>query len=330
VKDGADAPGSGASFATSANLNSGAGFQLDDDPATAMANSISFAGLASGSYSVTELGIGNFTFQSITCSGSGVDSSPTFTTSGMTVTVTFTAGGAMTCTFHNVPPTNNGSISITKAFVGPSVTSFLQAAFTASGPGMSSFSLANGQTKTFTNLPGGNFFFTEGMVPGFTLTSITCSAGTWTPQLLTGLLSVMLSTGDSVNCVFTNTQTSGFPIVISPSAIPTVATQPPVVVTTVPSTSTSVPITVTAVPSASETVAPSTSTAVPSAPSTSVSVATAAPSASAVAGVGVPGAPATGTGQESSSSNTEMLVLLGGLAAIAAGLSYLGIRRYHR
>lgn len=105
----------------------------------------------------------------------------------------------------------SGSITIVKDAVPGSAQDF---AFTTTGSGLSSFSLdddADGtlpSSATVTGLSAGAYTVVEGATTGWTLTSITCSAGgTGDPSTRTA--SIALTPGAHVTCTFVNTQSGG-------------------------------------------------------------------------------------------------------------------------
>ena len=62
-------------------------------------------------------------------------------------------------------------------------------------------------TRVFSNLAAGSYTITEDLPAGdWSLDSITCDSGNWTPNLGAQTLSVTLASGDDVTCTFTNTK----------------------------------------------------------------------------------------------------------------------------
>lgn len=101
-----------------------------------------------------------------------------------------------------------GSITILKNAVPDAAQDF---AFTTTGAGLSGFSLDDDGTgtlpnqKTFTGLVAGSYSVTESVTTGWTLTSITCSAG-GTVNMGTRTANITLAAGADVTCTFVNTQ----------------------------------------------------------------------------------------------------------------------------
>jgi hypothetical protein len=108
-------------------------------------------------------------------------------------------GSDIVCIITN---TASGSITIVKDAQPNSAQDF---AFTATGTGVSGFSLdddADGtlsNTRVFTNLGAGSYSFAETPVAGWDLTSSTCSDGST-------VANVQLSAGENITCTFTNVQ----------------------------------------------------------------------------------------------------------------------------
>jgi hypothetical protein len=83
--------------------------------------------------------------------------------------------------------------------------------YTTTGSGLSSFSLSNGGTKTFSNLSAGSYAVTENLTTpqqtaGWTLKSLSCTStsGNSTFTYSGGTANISLSLGDTVNCYYTN------------------------------------------------------------------------------------------------------------------------------
>ncbi|MCB0190131.1 MAG: hypothetical protein KDE31_37925, partial [Caldilineaceae bacterium] len=106
-------------------------------------------------------------------------------------------GTTVTCTFINV---QLGKL-IVKQVTVPANDSNTTFSFTAGG-GLSptSFSLGNGETRTFTNLmPGTNYQVSGLGLPGWALSSATCSNGSSIDR-------ITIDPGQTVTCTFTATQ----------------------------------------------------------------------------------------------------------------------------
>jgi uncharacterized repeat protein (TIGR01451 family) len=109
-----------------------------------------------------------------------------------------------TCT----PAPQVGTVKITKTTSGGAGTfNFSSTEATVIQPGLQPFVVANNGsvTQTFNNVPAGTFSITEAAPSGFDLTSISCSAGN-TTNLGTRTANIDLSTGETVECTFTNTK----------------------------------------------------------------------------------------------------------------------------
>src|SRR5205807_1960080 len=146
----------------------------------------------------------NFNLTSSTCD----DGSPVSN-------IDLSPGETVTCTFTNT--LKRGTIivkKVTNPNPDPSNSSFSFAA----GGGLSptSFSLKNGQQKTYSNLPPGNGYGVGATVPaGWDLTSATCDDQS-------PVNNVDVSPGETVTCTFTNTERGKILVdkVTNPSADP--------------------------------------------------------------------------------------------------------------
>ena len=143
--------------------------------------------LVPGTYAVTETVPSDWTLTSAICD----DGSPTNT-------IVLSAGEVVTCTFTNTG-TDTGSedpgrIVVEKVAVGSGSTRTFS--FTASyGP---SFTLRGGQQRVSGDLDPGTYAVTEAVPAGWRLTSATCDDAS-PPS------GIVLSAGETVTCVFTNT-----------------------------------------------------------------------------------------------------------------------------
>lgn len=154
------------------------------------------------------------------------------TASSVTFTVTGTVAAGATGALANVAnvaagagtsdatPANNsatdtdtptGTIVIVKDAVPNSAQDF---AFTATGTGLSAFSLDDdadatlSNTRTFTGLEPGSYTVTETAQSGWNLTGLSCSdpTGNSTGNTGTGVASIALASGETVTCTYVNTQ----------------------------------------------------------------------------------------------------------------------------
>jgi hypothetical protein len=187
-----------------------------------------------GSRTITETAVAGYTLTNIACTGatsstvafSGANADPAFQAGDNTVSIGLAAGENVACTFTN---TLNGSLTIVKDAVPNSAVDF---AYTASGTGVSDFSLDDDadptllNTKTFSNLLAGSRTITETpAVAGWTLTGIACTGATSSTVAITGAnadpafqagdnaVTVDLATGENVSCTFTNTKQGSLTIV---------------------------------------------------------------------------------------------------------------------
>jgi hypothetical protein len=116
-----------------------------------------------------------------------------------------TDGPSVTITFN---PCATASITIIKDALPNDGQDF---AYTTTGSGLSNFSLdddsdaALSNTKTFPNLVAGSYTITEGDVPGWSLTGLTCDTG-GTPNLATRTVDITLTTNQNVVCTYSNTK----------------------------------------------------------------------------------------------------------------------------
>jgi|GEM_PF-1454717 len=112
-------------------------------------------------------------------------------------------GDDIVCVITN---TASGSITIVKDAVPNSPQDF---GFTATGTGVSNFSLDDdsdptlSNTKTFTSLGAGSYSFTETATSGWDLSTINCSGGSTSVNGAT--VTVNLTAGQNVTCTYTNT-----------------------------------------------------------------------------------------------------------------------------
>ncbi len=141
----------------------------------------------------------------------------TFDLATATATYNPAPGETVTCSFINTAP---GSITIVKRAVPSSLQNF---AFTATGTGVpSSFTLDDDlgtgggiggdntylSNTTFSGLNEGTYSFTEGTVPGWTLSNLNCAGASVAPVYAGSTVTVTLSTQESITCSYTNTRAS--------------------------------------------------------------------------------------------------------------------------
>lgn len=126
--------------------------------------------------------------------------------------ITLVAGASVTCTFVNAvvppPPPTTGSITIVKDADPNAAQDF---GFTVTGTGLSNFSLDDdadatlSNQRTFSDLTAGSYSVTEAATTGWTLTSISCTAGGSVNGTDPRTATITLSAGANVTCVFLNT-----------------------------------------------------------------------------------------------------------------------------
>ena len=168
--------------------------------------SVTFNGLASGSYSVTETGPSSpWSFTSLSCSAGG-------SVSGQIATISLTAGQTVTCTYTD---SKVAGIVINKSAVGGDA----QFNFTATGTGLpASFSITTSSgsgSQIFSSLASGSYSVTEsGPSLPWLFTSLTCSAG---GSVSGQTATITLAAGQTVTCTYTDSKVAG--IVINKSAL---------------------------------------------------------------------------------------------------------------
>lgn len=168
-------------------------FSLDDDADGTLSNTITFTGLNSGSFTVTEASAPGYAV-TISCTDPTNNTSVNNTTRVASIAL----GDAETveCTFTNT--LQQGSLVINKVAVGGNGTF----GYTVTGPTPSTPSIvtANGAGTTGTmSVNAGSYSVSESTIPaGWDLTSASCSNGT--PANFT------VTAGQTTTCTFTNTK----------------------------------------------------------------------------------------------------------------------------
>ncbi|HSN01709.1 MAG TPA: hypothetical protein VLS52_11930, partial [Rudaea sp.] len=186
-------------------------------------DSSTFASVAPGTYTITESALAHYSLTGLTCADPTGNSTTNVGT--LTATVNVAAGETVTCTFTN---TQLATLTIIKQAVpqiaAPNTPSF---PFTATGLVPASFSLAddgtNPNSTTFSDVaPGGAYTVTEGAVPNWVLTAITCSDATdpnlanrSAVNLATSTVTPNLQPGETLRCVFTNVRNDNGAITIT-------------------------------------------------------------------------------------------------------------------
>ena len=182
-------------------------FTLDDatpDDSDGINQSITFSDILADTYNITETLPSGWQLDSATCTGAGGSISLT----DETLSVAVGAGEDVTCTFTNSLQT--GTIVIRKGTSPGGGTGF---GFTDDIAAPNSFSLDDGQSKTFLNVVVGTYSVSEVNIPaGWNLTSATCDDGS-DPS------AIGLSAGETVKCIFENTAELGV-IIIRKATVP--------------------------------------------------------------------------------------------------------------
>jgi len=165
-------------------------------------NTVTFVGLPSGNYQITETNVSGYSF------ASGIGSSPNCTFSGSTATASVTSAVTpvdATCVFHNAQ--NLGTIRIIKDSVPDDPQDF------SFGGDLGTFSLDDdtdptlSNIQTFTGRPPGAYRVGEGPIPvGWDLTSIICQDPDNGTTISGGVAYIDLDAGEGVVCTFTNTK----------------------------------------------------------------------------------------------------------------------------
>ena len=153
-------------------------------------------GAASGNYTLAETQVAGWTLESISCTssrGSTVNESGADVNDG--VAFTLEKGESWSCTFINTKNIEPAKLIIEKVTDGGNAT------FSFSGDlGDFDITTTNGTgTHTTNNLSPGTYAISENDLAGWELVSSTCDNGD-TPA------AVMLESGDTVTCTFTNTK----------------------------------------------------------------------------------------------------------------------------
>jgi uncharacterized repeat protein (TIGR01451 family) len=180
-------------------------FSLDDDENATLSNSHTFAGLAAGSYSVSETGVAGWDLKDIVCTGSV---SGSVQVSGPTATIQLAAGEHVICTYTNV---KRGSVTVNKVTDPAGDTTAFPVAISGTGTvtGDTAGTVSTSTPKTW-SVSEGSYSVSETSLPaGWTMTSNTC-----TPQNLT-ILVTDSSTEASLQktCTITNTKLAKLRIV---------------------------------------------------------------------------------------------------------------------
>ena len=218
---------------TPTGFNSNATFILDDDgdtplPNTAIPNFMGFPVPAGVPLTVTETTVTGFVLAGIVCTteNNGTPAGPVMV-NNPSVTITVAPNEVVTCVFTN---RQQGRIIIHKNTVpnDPQIFNYITAGglsptFLLQDDGNELVGPFN--TQVFT-VPPGEYRVQEVLpVPGFMLTSLTCTDPTQntTTTLVTGLAAINLAAGETVECTFVNVRPGdgGDDYGTDPRALPT-------------------------------------------------------------------------------------------------------------
>ncbi len=176
-------------------------FFLDDDLASPLPDTATFADLAPGTYSVVEEPVPGWSLGGITCTDP--DAGTAVSLLGRTATIDLDAHETVECTFTN----DSAAITIRK-FAGPGAVFD----FTGLPNAGDSFQLDDdsstplAQRRTFSGLAPGAYPVEEIATAGWELTGISCidPDGGTTVDVAAGRASIDLDGGEHVVCTFTN------------------------------------------------------------------------------------------------------------------------------
>ena len=182
-------------------------FVLDDDEDSLLSDSQSFIDLPAGEYTITEGLVPGWELESVSCVS---DQRSLLPSVEPTRTLDLQSGEHITCVFTNVA--KNGSIIIKKDATPNHPQDF---GYAMNGNGFLEFVLDDdddpllSNTATFTSLLPGTYSVTEGLVPGWELSTISCVSNTRELADSTEpIRTIELGVGETVTCTFFNTQTS--------------------------------------------------------------------------------------------------------------------------
>lgn len=176
-------------------------FLLDDDTNSALPDRVSAAGLAPGTYVITQALDADWALTSLTCT-----TGETVSLANRQVTITLTAGEQTSCTFTDRAP----SITIVQDSAPDAAQDF---DFTGClGAGCSSFVLDDDadpgapSTVTGSAIPAGTYTITQGPGPlTWPLSTLTCTTNE-SRDLSARRVTITLSRGEQTSCTFKNTQ----------------------------------------------------------------------------------------------------------------------------
>jgi hypothetical protein len=205
--------GASGSFTFTQNLDASGNFSLSDN------GTKSFT-VDPGTYSVSESDpTPGFDLTSIVCTDPTTNSTVNLGT--RTASINLAGGETITCVFTN---RQRGSVVIEKQ-TNPNGASG-SFAFSQNVDASGNFSLSDNGTKTFSNVAPGAYTVTESdPTPGFDLTALVCDDANSTENVGTRTAAINVEAGETVTCVYTNTQQALVRVVKTASGQPPSASQ---------------------------------------------------------------------------------------------------------
>lgn len=193
-------PDDGHDFAFTGCLGTGCGnFALDDDTDGTLPDRTTAAGLAPGTYVITQAADADWALTSITCT-----TTETRSVANRRVTITLTAGEQTTCTFGDRAP----SLTIVQATTPDDAQDFDYTG--CLGSGCAGFTLDDDNDATHPStqqapvVAAGTYTVTQATGPAvWPLTSIYCNTGE-TVSLANRRATITLAKGEQTTCTFTN------------------------------------------------------------------------------------------------------------------------------
>ncbi len=170
----------------------------DDDADATHARSITAAGLAPGTYTITQGAVPGWSLGSLTCdTGESVD------LANRRVTITLAANEQVTCTFVNT----TAAITVVQDAQPDSAQDFTYATCQGAGCGQvvldDDADAARPRSVTGVGLAPGTYTVTQAQVPGWSLHSLSCTTGE-TVDLANRRVTIVLGANENVVCTFTN------------------------------------------------------------------------------------------------------------------------------
>ncbi len=164
-----------------------------------------------GSYSISETVPANWKLLSSSCDDGSSSSNINHEISGIEVD----SSDFVTCTFTNI---ELGSITIIKQATPADGTNFN---FTATGSGVSNFTLKNAENQRFFKLSAGTYTITEDPNSDFALTSLSCQGDDDNGSIIdlaNRKVDIDLDIGEAIICTFSNSQ--GGQIIVAKETLP--------------------------------------------------------------------------------------------------------------